>query len=886
MKLLEEKRSIVIKGNPGEGKTTMSLHLIDNEKYEDKRVVLHSADDWKTVDMEHVNIIVLEDVFGKYYFDHGLLLKWMVYLPTIQEHVNGGRLHVIVTSRVDILSKAKDMLKSVRLFSDELSLTLSTKHLTKSEKKDILNRELHRHERNMNEDDKETCIDNFSGLIGFPQCCLLFASDSQLFDRGPKFFASPKEFFLESITQLDDTRFLSLAFLFCNSGIFEENLSSETMTKSNKKLLIELASKLHITKKFASIELLRNVYDNFREMYVMKSMSYDNRSMSLVVKPSIMFTHATVSEAVGHVLGKRCCEMVVKYGDSEYLYQRTYTAEVEDSTSEKVFLPVYVYGLLAKRMVHDVVNRTLLRHVVKHSALKRHDFIKKLKDALNKGNMLKLFFMAHKIEFGSDTILEGECVTFMQYILQGDEDVVSLVYSELLEMLACAHDDNCWKCEETKNLLELALYYHHFEIADKLIAKKVRYTDVSLCNAARHGDLKRVQTITENLKKNQVFKPESAKAKYALYRAYVSGNQSLIDFLLTEGIILDSRCVVNAVKHGDMNVLINVVEHLKLYNKWNPECDNATEALNKAINGEKYDVFDLLVQHGVSLKMKNLLGVVWQSLEKAIQHMKDTDNWDPKCDDASEALEVAIYRRKCDVYDLLVQNGVSLKMKNLLSILKWYNAISLEFLQNVIQQMKDTDNWDPKCDDASEALEYAIHIKKFDVYDLLVQEGVSLEMKNLPGVISSYMMSLESVKKVIQHFKDSEKWNPKCCYALKALVIALDIKKYDVFDQLVLHGVSLKMINLPTIMRESQISLESLGKVIHYLKDTDNWDPKCDDASKALEIAIHRKNNVVSTLLHLHGVSLKMKNRLRLFFIWYFHMKSIKTQKIHGQLES
>ncbi|KAL3857960.1 hypothetical protein ACJMK2_012584 [Sinanodonta woodiana] len=86
--------------------------------------------------------------------------------------------------------------------------------------------------------------------------------------------------------------------------------------------------------------------------------------------------------------------MIVKYGDSKYLYERTYTAEVEDSTSEKVFLPVSVYGLLAERMVHDVVNRRLVSSVVKHSALKRTDFIKKLKDELKKGNVLKYLFMA------------------------------------------------------------------------------------------------------------------------------------------------------------------------------------------------------------------------------------------------------------------------------------------------------------------------------------------------------------------------------------------------------------------------------------------------------------------------------------------------------------
>ncbi|KAL3857953.1 hypothetical protein ACJMK2_012578 [Sinanodonta woodiana] len=868
-KLLAEKRSIVIEGNPGEGKTTLSRHLIDNERFKDKRVVLNKPSQWEKVDTDSVAIVVLEDVFGKYDFDPGRLQEWMVHLPTIQEHVDVGELQVIVTTRVDVLSKAYcQRLGSLKLFSKELSHTLSSKQLTNSEKMSILKRELDKNQRNMKEDKIKLCISNFGGLIGFPQCCSLFAGDIRSFEKGPDFFRSPKKFFVQNIEGLEPAILLSLAFLFCNGKILEENLSSETMPQSSKKILMELASSLCFSENQAAITLLRDAYDNFGEMYVVKSMSYDFSLEPVIEKPSIMFTHATVSEAVGHVLGKHCCEMVVKYSDSEYLYQRTSAAEVEDSTSENVFIPVSVYGLLAERMVLDVVNKRLVSSVVKHSALTRYDFIKKLKFKLNNGNLLKDFFMAGKDEFQSDTLSEGKCITFMQYILQDDEDVVRLVYSELLEMLTCAHNDNtpdCWRCEEKQNLLELALYYHHFEIADKLIAMKACYTHVSLCNAARHGDLKIIEQITESLKTNHFFKPLSEEAIYALYRAYVSGNQSLIEFLLKEGIVLHSMYVVNAVKHEDMNVLKNMVEHLKRYNNWNPRSAYASEALEVAICRKKYDVYQLLVQDGVSLKMENLLNVIWVSeisleyVKKEIQHMKDTGNWDPKCDEASEALEAAIHKKKYDVYDLLVQDGVSLKMENLPGVVMGYKT-SLESVKKVIQHLKDTDKWDPKCDDASDVLEAAICIKKYDVYDLLVQDGVSLKMKNLLNIIWVSEISMESLQEVIQHLKESDNWDPKCDYACKALEIAIYRKKYDVYDLLVQDGVSLKMKNLLNVIWVSEISLESLQKMIQHLKESDNWDPKCDYACKALEFAIYRKKYDVYDLLVRDGVSLKMNN--------------------------
>ncbi|KAL3857952.1 hypothetical protein ACJMK2_012577 [Sinanodonta woodiana] len=890
-KLLAEKRSIVIEGNPGEGKTTLSRHLIDNEKCKDKRVVLNKPSQWEKVDTDSVAIVVLEDVFGKYDFDPGRLQEWIVHLPTIQEHVDVGELQVIVTTRADVLSKAYcQRLGSLNLFSKELSLTLSSEQLTGLEKINILKRELDKHQRDMKEDDIKVCIANFGGLIGFPQCCSLFAGDSKSFDKGPDFFRSPKKFFVQNIEGLEPTRFLSLAFLFCNGKILEENLSSVTMPESSKKLLMELASSLCFSENQTAITLLRGAYETLGEMYVVKSVSYDFTLKPGVEKTSIMFTHATVSEAVADVLGKHCCEMVVKYGDSEYLYQRTYTAEVEDKTSENVFLPVSVYGLLAERMVHDVVYKSLVSSVVKHSALTRYDFIKKLKDELNKVNVLKDFFMARKYEFfmartnefGSDTLSEGKCFTFMQYILQDDEDVVRLVYSELLEMLTCAHNDNtpdCWRCEEKQNLLELALYYHHFEIADKLIVRNACYTDVSLCNAARHGDLKRVQTITEKLKKNKDFNPESKEAKYALYRAYVSGNQSLTDFLLMAGIVLDCCYVVNAVKLGDMNVLTNVVEHLKLYNKWNPKCDDASKALEIAICKHKYDVYDLLVQNGVSLKMKNLPGVImgYASLEfkKAIQHIKDTDNWNPVCDDASKALEIAICQQMYDVYDLLVQNGVSLKMENLPGVIC---LVSLEYVKKVVQHIKESDNWNPECDDASKALQYAICQQKDDVYDLLSQERVSLKMKNLPGVIMEYA-SLESVKKAIQHIKDTDNWNPECDDASKALEIAIYRRKYDAYDLLSQERISLKMKNLPDVIM-GYASLEYVKKVVQHMKESDNWNPVCDDASEALEIAICQQKDDVYDLLIQEKVSLKMKN-LPGVIMEYASLESVKKAIQH-----
>ncbi|KAK3586375.1 hypothetical protein CHS0354_000899 [Potamilus streckersoni] len=928
-KLLEEKRSVVIKGNPGEGKTTTALHLIDNEIYSDRRAVVYSPTDWKMVDTDWVDIIVIEDMFGQSDLDPDRLEKWMVYLPTIQEHVDAGKLQVIITTRVDILSKAHSMLGSLKLFSANLSLMLSSEKLERSEKMGILNRELRRCKRNMKEDKKKQCIANFYGLIGFPQCCSLFAGDDNLFNRGSDFFKSPNKYFAENINKLKDTTFLSLAFLFCSGKISEEYLSSETMPESGNCLLDELTSCLHISKKKASITLLRDAYDRFLGLYVVKSISY--KSYFSDRQSCIEFAHAIIYEAVGHTLGNRCPEMIIKYGTSEFLYQQTYTAAAKGTLSQNVFLPVCVYSLLAERMVSDVVKNRLVKSVVKHSALKQSQFVLELeKELLKKRNGAKKFLMthSHRVSYDNEhtqcfnSLQDSSFRTFLELILEADADTVRLVHNHFLKFLACAQQNtkDCWKCEKKQELLELTLYYHHFEIADKLITMNACYTHTSLSTAARHDDLIRVNTILESLKMNKTFSTKCQEAKKALCNAYISGNQSIIDQLLMEGITLEGSSVKYVVQHGNKNALLDIVEHLRCHNKWIPHWDidvtdkdysyldscmssNAfyisdktdnhpfSTALYLAYANEKLDMADCLVKNGVKVSMgmlENVLKFSQKTVETLIQHLKDADTWNSKCDVASKAL-VKVYReQKDDLCELLIHNGVLLTMNNLPGVT---NSGSLETTKKAIQHLIDIGEWNPKCDVASEALEKAFSEETIEVCELLIQNGVSLTMKNLPGVIYGTSYTAE---KAIKHLKETGNWNPMCDDALFALEEAFISTKSDYYNMLTFltegsynneymdydawillndgnrdndiytlltqNGVSFTTKNLFCLLFEynhlSGDVIEIAFEVISDLKDAGKWDPKC--ASEALKEAYKRDNCELCYLLIRNGVSLTM----------------------------
>ncbi|KAL3890642.1 hypothetical protein ACJMK2_002923, partial [Sinanodonta woodiana] len=965
MRLLESKHYVLIKGNPGEGKTTMALHLIDKDNYQGRRVLVSSPRDWENVVIDCVDIVIIENIFGQFDFDSARLQDWMIRLHTIQEYVDSGRLQLIITSRIDILTKAYSSIRLHKLFCDGLSVMLSSEQLTHSEKMIILNSELLRHSRAMTDDEKEKCIQNFSGFIGFPQCCFLFAGHVELFDKGAEFFRSPDHFFVENITMLDEERFLSLAFLFCNGEILEEQLSPKTMPERSKLVLDELATQLPFLNTNVSLKLLRDSYDSFMGLYTMKSMS------------CIRFAHDTVFEAVGQVLADRCVKMVVKYSFSEYLYQKTYTAKDKDSASHNVFVPDSMYGLLAKRMVCDIIDEDLLRSVVQHSALRQHTFLMKLKEELMKVNKVNVFFTVNTyIESIVDPILPriqevvnkefikmtmfrlklppiyrhrllvGECSTFMQYVLQCDEDVVQIVYSQLLELLTCSHNHesyDCWKCKETQNLLELTLYYQRFQITDVLITMGARYTHLSLCNAARHGDLIRVQTIIQTLKMHNTFNPESEEAKDALCRAYTSGNKDLVELLLKESVTLSSIHVAYAAQHGDLNVLKNIVDHLKYHNNWNPHSEYsilkklvpsircfdilysirpifsamyitlseekfqmaeylienevrltldllvylsgsgshqavakliqyfkvagiwdphsycASKALEHAYIAHNFEVFDLLVHKGVSFTIQSLAAIAvfqpsLESFKKVLQHLKDTDNWDSTCDEASKALEIT-WNQKHGICDLLIQEGVTLKMKNLHGLL---NGVSLESAKKAIEHLKDAGNWNCKCDEASKALEISYGQAYYDVQDLLVKEGVTLQMKNFPASVMEVHNS-KSAEKAMQHLKEIDNWDSTCEDASKALQIAYILHNYDVVELLLAEKVTLTMKHLPGVLAAS-LSVKCVKKVIELLKYSHNWDSNCHDASKALEIAYIQHKNDVCDMLKEENVTLTMTN--------------------------
>ncbi|KAK3583693.1 hypothetical protein CHS0354_021443 [Potamilus streckersoni] len=112
-----------------------------------------------------------------------------------------------------------------------------------------------------------------------------------------------------------------------------------------------------------------------------------------------------------------------------------------------------------------------------------------------------------------------------------------------------------------------------------------------------------------------------------------------------------------------------------------------------------------------------------ENLNTALRTLRYNGLWDPSCDEAIKALKYAFKKSKIQMCDLLVHEGVKLKMKDVLDFIG--TGVSLATVKNVIDHLKATGKWDPSSKDAQKAIEYAKIEQETQTVSLLRAAGVS-----------------------------------------------------------------------------------------------------------------------------------------------------------------
>nr|XP_022303014.1 uncharacterized protein LOC111110716 isoform X2 [Crassostrea virginica] len=240
---------VIVKGNPGDGKTTLSVFIMKLLKEKGKiPLQIRSPSDWDEFISPNENLLVfIDNIFGEISVSQTEVIQWSSRFPEIQTsvgfNVEGNDNMVIITIRNDIYEECKKSLKDESFFQEAIVDISDKDHkLSMEEMGQIL-------EKYVSKDVYQSCmIDTgtfFNDVpnLGFPQCCRLFKDNIKFEKDFLNFFKNPlhylKEYFKKYI-QNKEMKMAVLAFVLLQGGkvekiafekknILDEKLKTEAM---------------------------------------------------------------------------------------------------------------------------------------------------------------------------------------------------------------------------------------------------------------------------------------------------------------------------------------------------------------------------------------------------------------------------------------------------------------------------------------------------------------------------------------------------------------------------------------------------------------------------------------------------------------------------------
>ena len=293
MRCLEKVNFVTLCGRAGEGKTSVAFQLVktlcerSSIKLE-RCVLLLDPKDVKHVNSSEVDLILVDDIFGKHIAAN--LTEWEKYFETLNSFVQTRKMKLITCTRKHIHTEYSDRLAGIRLFSKPFEL--NSADLTENEKRGILKAKLQEHSRDMNEDEIEKCIKENESNAAFPMIAAQFAADDELFSKRFCFFAEPVKYYLEQ--NLRNLDLHSLAALVClmrnGNSLTSDQLRKLTGQKTTDSYLMRVARTLGI--KDTHTVLAEEVWKRFK---------YLDGTFVRVCGDSITFLYDTVSNAVSQI---------------------------------------------------------------------------------------------------------------------------------------------------------------------------------------------------------------------------------------------------------------------------------------------------------------------------------------------------------------------------------------------------------------------------------------------------------------------------------------------------------------------------------------------------------------------------------------------------------
>ena len=845
---LSDSFSVFLLGRAGEGKTSAAFRLVkclvdENIVSLEKCAIVYEPDDLKAMKSSEIDLLLVDDIFGKHNADDIKFASWRSLFPTLQAFVGNRQVRLIFASRIHIFLEYERELREFNIFSRTIDLTSA--ELTHGEKKCILQSQLQANDREMTAEDVEECICQNQTNVGFPLCAQQFASDNILFSRKAAYFAKPFKYIRHNIQNMDEKCLIALLYVFYKGNKLQvSEVNFTRMSDMSKRELQQIAALCG-----REVSVAKVVKDT------KKTLTNLNGSYLKCIDKNFSFLHDTMYETVAKLHAVDFPDEVIKYCTVDYFCQ---CIRLENEGSdEHIIIEKDYYESLAERCIKEVIETENGRRLSKHPMFQSEAFVSELISIVTAHEKQFVDFFTKGLSFNYVGVH-----AFLYHTIINDNKKFHFL-QKVKQYIRCNHqidfDDSCWKCKVKSEALCAICGINSKDLYHEFRAENVQVSTFCLYKAVENKDVdpELVKLIISDLKSSGNYLPDDQDLQRCLGLAMTQSHGEIFDILKSSGLHYSDHSLYFAVKHGDAEIVKSILDDLIRTKTWIPDDMFTVKALTEAHASGKTKCMSLLTKAGAQL---TVAAVYWATIEQdfaevkyAIEKLKESDTFDPEAYMMTWSLAVAMENEDKRIYHLLKEEGVIPTPILVYALAEIGHNVDGIF--RVIEELKKSEKWDQESLPLAGA--YMASCKRADrsLTDMLISQGAEVNPACLVMTVVRHQTKLYPVLKTL---KEQGRLDPTNRYIARAFVRSIDYKDKSIYKLFVSEGLYVAMPGLAAAVK--MMSTDTLENVIDGLKKADRWDPEDDSALEALNGAIIKQDRTAYNILLDAGLTMKPGN--------------------------
>ena len=846
--------SVVLYGRPGEGKTAAAFRMVkrlinDNKVKLERCAILSESEDLKDIRSSELDLILIDDIFGRHNAEDDKISGWRNHLQTLRAFVGNHDVRVIIATRKHIYLEYKHVLEEIDAF--DRAVELSSKELSSDENKQILISQLKYYSRNVDDVNIEKCTTQKESDAGFPLCAQQFSSDQT--QKEEYFGSSYKICLLRNLRNLDSKSFIALLYVFYKENCLRHSdVDITTIDEESKKMLIYIASlcgvEIGVEMSFPS--LLKTVKRKLNAL---------NGSYLKCVSKTFSFLHSTMYETVALIHGEEYPSEVIKHCTLDFLCQciRVQQGGIEG----EMVIENDNFEFLIQRCINVVVTHENGKRLSKHPVFASKVFVDKFFEVVSKDETIMKNFLSTGLSFAYFGIH-----AFLYHIIENNIGRTTFVEQCLIH-LKCEHAKesrdtrSCWKCPVKSEALTGACYADQFEIYENLRNAGANVTPLCLYKATENQSVGPtiVKRVVDDLKQARLFAPNDQTLEFCLGHCVKHEDKTVFKLLKDEGLVLSSQFLYFVVQDGDDELLSSAIKELIRDKRWLTEDIMISRSLLEAHIKQKDGMVTILQSAGVVLTEAAVYWAIidhgYEEVVYVINSLKRKDALDVEASELAWGIAKAMKNEDKRIFAYLKAEKCVMSTSTLVLAMAADGQCSDE-IYKVIKDLKSRDRWDPTHIHIGGAYINARRRSDKTLKDTLEKEGVTLSSDCF---LYAYLLFADEADEIFETLQRIQCFDPKDRYFTRALLWAIQNKDELLEEKLRKQGIYLNMTCLITAV-EPTFCLSTFETVVLGIKSNDEWDPNCDEALQALNVAVKRQDKSNHQKLLDEGLRWKTRN--------------------------